>query len=427
VTLLAAIFAPLRLRLRSLAWLVFYAAACAALLGGGGMLLVRHKSDLLELLAGYLLPEGWRFSGRTLVERFVHAQARQVLINASVTVCLTAVALMFPLKERLSAAFERDARLTPEVGRGLPLWLQALEEGWLALVLITAQMTIFWVGYSPEPWRRQLAMGLSWTSLFFSTGVSFIAPLLQRHYLRYATIVKLLAKRPLTLFGFGALFALPPVLAGRYALEHGWPMQRAVGAVALTVIASVGWATIGGTATAARLLPAAQATRPPWLISRAVVNLVLLAAAAANLYLYGSVARSLHHKSQLLKCHYRVEPSSLKVDLPSELGTLLSPSGAKITVKMDLEIENPTDFDVEIEQNRIDLRFDHQPVALTAVSPLAVPAHATRTPHVEVPLMVNLSILSKGRALLDLTHWSATLYLQVTPELELPVYLLQSR
>jgi hypothetical protein len=427
VTLLAAIFAPLRLRLRSLAWLVIYAAACAALLGGAGALLVRHKSDLLDLVAAYLLPEGWRFSARTLVERFVHAQARQVLINASVTACLTAVALLFPLKERLSARFEADARLTPEVGRGLSLWLQALEEGWLALLLITAQMTIFWVGYSLEPWRKQLALGLSWAALFFSTGVSFIAPLLQRHYLRYATIVKVLVRRPLTLFGFGALFAMPPVLAGRWALEHGWPLHRAVAAVAIAVIVSVAWATLGGTATAARLLPAAQATRPPALGTRGLANLVLLAAAAANLWLYGTVARSLHHKSQLLKCHYTVLPSSLHVDLPSELGAFLSPAGAQITVKMDLQIENPTDFDVEIEQNRIDLRFEQQPVALTAVSPLAVPAHSTRTPHVEVPLHVNLSILRRGRELLDLNRWSATLYLQVTPEFELPVYLLQSR
>jgi len=425
MTLLVAIFAPLRMRPRSLGWLLVYVAACAAVLGGGGALLVRHRDDLVGLVAAYLLPESWRFAARTLVERFVHAQARQVLVNASVTVCLAAVALLFPLKERLSASFERDARLTPEVGRGLPLWLQAVEEGWLALVLATAQMTIFWVGYPPEPWRRQLALGLSWATLFFSTGVSFLAPLLQRQRLRYPTILKTLMLRPWILFGFGALFALPPVLAGRWALEHALDLKRAVMLVAAATVASVAWATLGGTAAAARLRERALATRPPHLITRALVNGLLLAAAAGNLWLYGTVARSLHHKSQLLKCHYSVVPSSLHLDVP-DLSQAWK-TGLRVTVKLDLQIENPTDFDVEIEENRIELAFDGRKVALTRVTPLAVPAHATRTPRLEVPLALDLSILRRGRELLDVDRWSATLFLRVTPELELPVYLLQRK
>jgi hypothetical protein len=425
VTLLVAIVAPLRLRARSAAWLLAYVAACAILLGTAAALLERHRHDLVDLLAAYLLPESWRFAARTLVERFLHAQGRQVLVNASVGASLTALSLLFPIKERLSASFERDARLTREPGRGLPLWLQALEEGWLALVFATAQMTIFWIGYPPHPWRKQLALALSWATLFASTGVSFLSPLWQRHRMRYATILKALLMRPFTLFGFGALFALPPVAAGHFALAHAWPFPRALLLVAATTVASVAWATLGGTAAAARLFDAARATRAPHLLTRATANLALLALAGANVWLFGAVALSLHHKSQILKCHYRVVPSSLQVDLP-ELSTVLA-NDVHVTLRLDLEIENPTAFDVEIEQNRLELRFEGVPVAFTTVTPLAVPAHLSRTAHVELPLAVNLSVLRRGRALLDRDRWSATLYLRVTPDLEFPFYLLTAQ
>ena len=131
---------------------------------------------------------------------------------------------------------------------------------------------------------------------------------------------------------------------------------------------------------------------------------------------------SLHHKSQLLKCHYRVQPSSLHLELPDLSPALLH--GIKVTLRMDVEIENPTAFDVEIEENRLDLRHDGARVALAALTPLSVPAHTTRTPHVEIPLELDLSTLKKGRALLDWSRWSATLYLRITPDFELPVYLL---
>jgi hypothetical protein len=423
VTLIHAIVAPLRMRARSLGWLIVYVLACAAVLGGGGALLVRHKQDLFDLVAAYLLPEEWRFAARSLVQRFVHAQSRQVLVNASVNACLAAVAVAFPFKERLSASFERDARLTPEPGRGLPLWLEAVEESWLTLLLLTVQFTIFWIGYPPDPLRRQIALALSWALLFFSTGVSFLAPLLQRHRLRYPTILKTLVRRPLTLFGFGALFALPPVLVGQWAAGEGLPLARAVLLVAGTVIASAAWATVGGAAASSRVLDAALATRPPRLLTRALVNGALLALAVANGWLYGTVLRSLHHKSQLLKCHYRVVPSSLHVQLP-DLTAAWKARAVRIGLAFDVEIENPTDFDVEIEDNRLEASFDGRVVARTRVPPLAVPAHQKRTPHVEVPVALDLSVLSRGRELLDGQRWAATLFLQVTPDFELPVYLL---
>jgi hypothetical protein len=408
-------------RARSFGWLLVYLMACAALLAAVGFTIVRHRQDLLDLLAAYFLPESWRYAARSVAERFWKAQDKRVLLNACVGASLTVLALLFPLKEKLSAAVEADARLTPEPGRALPLWLQAFEEGWLALVFATAQMSLFWIGYPPVKWRQELALGLSWAVLFASAGMSFLAPTWQRHRLRYFTIWKRLLKRPITFFGFGALFTLGPVYTGRYALSHGWPVERAILAIGGAAVVSVALATVVGTFVAARGLGRAATTHPPHFLTRALVNLALLALFAANVWLYGTIALSLHHKSQLLKCHYRL--AGLKVDLPELSRALLQ--HLELKLNLDLEIENPTDFDVEIERNRLEVKYEGALVARSSISPLAVPAHQTRRPHVEIPIALDTSVLKKGRQLFDKARWTATFYLTIAEDFELPIYLLK--
>jgi hypothetical protein len=251
--------------------------------------------------------------------------------------------------------------------------------------------------------------------------VSFLAPTWQRHRLRYFTIWKALLKRPMTFFGFGALFTLGPVYAGRYALAHSWPLERAVAAVGGAAVLSVALATVAGTFVAAWGLGRATATHPPHFLTRALVNLALLALFAANAWLYGNIALSLHHKSQLLKCHYGL--AGLKVDLPELSRALLQ--HLELKLNLDLEIENPTDFDVEIERNRLEVKYEGALVAKTSISPLAVPAHQKRTPHVEIPIALDTSILKKGRELFDKSRWTATFYLTIADDFELPIYLLK--
>jgi hypothetical protein len=164
-------------------------------------------------------------------------------------------------------------------------------------------------------------------------------------------------------------------------------------------------------------------------VTRLVVAGAILAGLGYNLRRYGTVALSLHHKSQILKCHYRVVPGTLHLDLPklpSSLSDLMK-TDLNMKLRMDLEIDNPTAFDVVIEQNRIEVLHDGTKVALTAITPVAIPAHQKRTPHVELPIALNASALKKGRELFDTNKWSATLYLQVSDSMELPVRLLEAK
>jgi hypothetical protein len=415
------------MRARSIAWFIVYLALCTAVLGTVGYLLQAHKDDLFAAVARYVFPSSWHFAAKELVERFLKAQVREVLINATVgTSMLLLSMLLFPIKERLSAAVERDARLSPEAPRELPLWLQALEEVWLFLMFLTAQLSIFWLGYSQDPKKRTLAVALSYLLLFAHFGIDFISPSLQRHSHRYSTILKVLLKHPIRWLLFGAVFTVPTIIAGKWSQAHPeWTFARAVGVLFGTNVVCIALAAVAGTYVGCRLLTDAAKTRRPWLLTRLVVAVGILAALGYNLRRYGAVGLSLHHKSQILKCHYRVVPGTLHMDLPRLPTSLdaLWKSELKLILRMDLEIENPTPFDVEIEENRIVVSHAGTPVALTRITPVAIPAGQKRTPHIELPIGINAAALKRGRELFDADKWTAMLYLQVTESMELPVKL----
>jgi hypothetical protein len=410
--------AILQLRGRAFGLFVVYLLACAALLALAGHLILTHRQDLIAAVSAYLFPESWRFAMEQLFERFLRSQVRGVLVNATVGGSLLLVsALLFPLKERVSAAFEARARLTTDPVREFPLWFQALEEINLAALFVTAQMSIFWIGYPPDPLRKKVALVLSYVVLFGSYGINFLSPLLQRHRLKYSTILKALFAHPLALFGFGAAFTLPSIFVAKLAAKHPeWSLQHTLVVILASNVACIAWACVAGTWVASRLLPAAQTTRPPSWATRGFSWLMILALFSANVYAFGVVGLSLHHKSQILKCRYQIVPSSLQINF--DLAALA------VALRMDLEIENPTSFDVEIEKNRLDARHAGMPFAMAQLSPLRVPAGTRVTQHVELPIRLNTHALSKGRELLDWKKWAVTLYVEVTPRFELPVYLL---
>jgi hypothetical protein len=193
-----------------------------------------------------------------------------------------------------------------------------------------------------------------------------------------------------------------------------------------TSLGCIALAIVSGTYVASRLLPAAAETRPFSFPVRALAWFGGLALLGMNLYTFGVVGRSFHHKSQILKCKYHVLPNTVSIKLP-DMENLLR-DGAKLGISFDVEIENPTPFDVEIEKNRLEVRHAGSLMALAAITPLRVPSHGKATPHVEIPVKLDAkAAIDKGRQLLDRTKWAATLYLQVTPEIELPVHLLVAK
>jgi hypothetical protein len=432
-------------RLSGRCWglLFAYLVAAGALLGAVGAVLINNQDRLRALAVSYVLPESWRFAGELLIGYFLASQAKEVLANAMASGALVAVAvLLFPLKEKLSARFEQDAALTDEPIDEFPLWLQGLEELKLALLYVTAFMVIFWIGYHPDPTRKIAASATSYAFLFFSFAIDFISPLLQRHRLRYSQVVKTLLVHPVAALGFGALFAMPAVLVGLWLKAH--PSTTFATTVLMLFAANVlaiAWAAVAGTWIASRLLEAAKQTRRSSWPARLATWALVLVAFSTSAYVFGSLGRAIHHKSQILKCEYSVDWKSIGLELPT-----LKKGGGGITgwlkraastawdavtqggnievgAHMTVRIKNPTDFDVRLEKNRVEVKHGDTLVANTSIGELAIPAGAERAERVDFKVKLNTSALAKGRELLT-NRWAITLYLELAPRFEFPVYLL---
>src|SRR5205823_3279637 len=131
---------------------------------------------------------------------------------------------------------------------------------------------------SPSPLRQHAAEVASWAVLFCQFSFNFVSPLLQRHGFRYATIARVLLRRPIVLFGFGALFTIPPVVVARIAHAHSeWSFARAVALIEIANISCIAWGTLAGAYVASRLWSSSRTVTLPSFPFRALASLCVLA------------------------------------------------------------------------------------------------------------------------------------------------------
>lgn len=428
---LAGVEAPLaarKLRSRSAVWLAIYIVAAAGILTLVGWQLIENKGTLLELAMDYVVPENWHFAARTLIHKFFAQQETLVLINAVVAAALLVVqATLFPIKEQVSAALETDAALLTEPVEEFPIWFQAWEEIKIFLALLAAQGSIFWLGYTDDPFRRKLAVVVSFLVLACNVGVDFLSPILQRHKLRYSQIIKTLFAHPLLLLGFGALFALPALGGTALAAKHEeWSSAAQVAVAFGGQVIGVALAVIGGTVAGAPLVADARTRARSHVAVRVLAWLALTGILAWNGYRFAVIGISLHHKSQLLKCDYTVDWSSFEPQLPSaiEMAIAARTDSITIAVAFDVTVHNPTGVDVEIESNRLEVRQKGLLVAQTSLPKGKVASGATTILHLNLPLRLRPSQVLRIRELITTDGWTMTLFLEVDDGFTFPVYIL---
>jgi hypothetical protein len=420
-----AVFAPAavaRMGARSLAWLVIYLLLAGGVLFGITALVAQHEDGLRGLLLTYLLPTDWHGAARGLFDTFLADQARPLLRNALLGGAMLLVSmLLFPVKEALSKAFERDAGLTDAAHDELPLWMQGYEELKLLVVYVTGHMLLFRLAYGPDPSTRLWATWLSHGFLASTIALDFIAPVLQRHGFKYATVLRTLLRRPLAALAFGAVFAAPAIWVAQAVEPLAWTEVHKLRAVFGVQVLLIAWAALAGTWLGSRLLAVSRRVPPtPWVVV-ALSWVALLGLFGHNGYVFGRLGQSMHHKSQLLKCNYDVAWSTLSVDLPS-IGSLLGPT-VEVGVTVDLRIENPTPFDLVFEDTRLVVQHDGTPMANSVLDPFMAPAMGAAKFPLHFTLALSpLELARRGRALLD-DKYALTLYVQIADGLEWPVYL----
>ena len=424
-----AVLSPAMIRImpwRAWVYLVLYIALAAALLLVTARLLIANQTRIEGLILDYLFPDSWHFAAETLIERFFAAQHRVVIINAVVLASLMAVTLvLFPVKEQLSAAFESGARLVADPVKEHPLWEQGWQEVKLLALVTALQGTIFLLGFLPYPPLKYVAIAAGHLLVILVFAVDFLAPLLQRHEGHYSRIFKTLISRPHVALAFGAVFSAPTMIVGKlWESDPTWAWDQAVPLLFGVNVLCIGWAAASGTWLASRLYPVFTRTVRSGPLTRRVASALVIALLAGNAYVYGSLGLAVHHKSQLLKCQYNVDFSSLDLDLPG-LKSLLGEQIA-VSASVDVAITNPTPFDVVIENSEVVVSHEGTPVSRAHIASLSVAAGTTATRRLAFTLSGSPGVIARGTGLFDRTKWQLILYADIAPFLRMPIPIVRS-
>ena len=133
------------------------------------------------------------------------------------------------------------------------------------------------------------------------------------------------------------------------------------------------------------------------------------------------LGRTVLTKAPLFKSQYELVDGSLKLDGVG-LWDVLS-AEPTLGFSVDLRITNPTEVDLVLEENRLELSHQGMLVATTTLEPLRVESGEVRIQRVGVELNVDLGVIRKGGALLNRSDWGAVLYVELDEGREFPIYI----
>ena len=180
------------------------------------------------------------------------------------------------------------------------------------------------------------------------------------------------------------------------------------------------WACVGGTWLAAKLWPEAKTIERPFWGTRLLYWVVLLGLFAANVRAFTALGKSVWSKAPLFKSQYALVEGSFELD---GLGVEVFSTEPRVGFSMELESPIP-EVDLVVEENRPkELVHRGTRVATTSLAPLKVEAGQLRRQRVGVELDVDISVLGRGRALLQTEEWEMVLYVQLDEGWEFPIHI----
>lgn len=393
--------------------LVIYALAATLVFSAFSWFVVSHEQTFKQLLFDYLLPQSWHDLSHTIVTFFFESQTKIVLAGVIINGAIVLASIcLFPVKEWCSKKFEHSLNSHTETQKDFPLWLQGIEEIKLLLLYITAQSIILAIGYYPYLWSTYLANTLSIGFLFYSFGLDFIAPALQRRRIKYTMIIKLLSKHSCATLCFGALFSIPILLLSQYLFNQTQMSLVQISVILFFVnIFLFTMAIPAGTYIAWTLLPILATTSQPSVKNKNLAYGLSACILSMGLFFHFTVTSSIHHKSQLLKCNYQIDWSSMSTQLP-ELQSLFS-GQENIIVSFSMNVENPTPFDVKIENSQLTFWHKDKEVSQTQLNEFAVNSQSSN----QIPMKVEIALNADNIALFSgiSEGWSAQLEFDLLP------------
>ena len=392
--------------------LATYTLLAVAVFGLTAWATMAHEQVIRQSLYAYLFPQSWHWMADKIVGFFFEAQTRVVLASFIISGALVvASALLFPIKEWCSASFEKKANPSVQF-KEFPLWMQGLEELKLLTLYIAAQSVVLAIGYYPYDWCKVLSSVLGMGVLFFTFGLDFLSPAFQRHRVRYVNIVHTLLKAAPAVLLFGAIFSAPLLFLGQWIIGHTKLSLLEVSAwLFLLNILCMAWAIPAGTQLGSKLR---QNVLKRGALKQSTIRnayIGVTAAAILGVAFHSTVALSIHHKSQILKCEYEVNWESFNTNLTSLKALFFGKETAQFT--FDLTIHNPTAFDVDIEHSTLSIWQNSVLISKTQLEPIAVASGKTAVHPIQINTQMDLNNLSHWRQLTQ--GWEVFLEFEVLP------------
>ncbi len=378
-------------------------------------LLLINQDSMKQAILAYLFPQSWQSISEKLFLFFFESQSKQVLGNLILSSSLIIASIfLFPLKEAYSATVEKELNYPNGKPLEFPLWMQGLEETRLFLFYATTQLGILWLGYYPYEWTNILSVVLSYLFLFYTFALDNISPTLQRHRLKYSKINKLLGKNNGVALIFGALYSAPALILSQWILRiESLSLLQVSSILFVFNLAFIAISIPAGTQIATELLKEAPTVAPVTRLfaRRAYIAMSLLLVVES--LLHARLVQSLHHKSQVLKAEYSVDFGSFDFDYSSADE---SPEDRSIgTVSFDLDIDNPSRFDIVFENSRVFIKKNDRLVSDIAITGFSVPAGESKSVTMKFSSQSDFSNVTLGAIRTIFDGWSIELHLQLFP------------
>jgi len=402
-----------KMKKNSFQWMAVYLSLGIVVFGVFTWLLISNEATIKNLLLDHFFPKSWHQISEQLAAFLFETQAKIVIGNMIIGGSLVLASMvLFPIKEKYSAAFEKDAQFNNGESREFPLWQQAWEETKLFLFYLTAQLIILWLGYYAYNWTKILSISLSYLFLFFTFGIDFIAPTLQRHRTSYTLMLKALLKKPVVVFSFGIIYSLPVIVTSRYIFTvETLSLVEIIGILFFTNILFLTLAVPAGTRIASMLMPEVKRTLAPLKQTKIKGYTAMALLLVLMLFLHGRLVASLHYKSQILKANYTIDWSSFDYQVPTI--SQLFQGNALSNLSIDMVIDNPTEYDIVIEASQIFITKNELSIATVDLNGFEIPSKENRRVTLKIDSSTNINRLENVNDLLE--GWRVDLQFELWP------------
>ncbi len=408
----------------SLIWAGIYLISGLVIFGCFFWLLIDHQDAIQSSILDYLFPQSWHSISVKLASFLYDSQTKTVLANLILSGSLVFSSIfLFPIKEKYSAVFEKEAKYNNGKVVEFPLLYQAWEEVKLFALYLTAQSVILWIGYYPYQWTTWMSIILSYLFLFYTFGLDLISPTLQRHRTRYSLILKLLVRNWILPLSFGLVFSLPMIILSRWIFT--WNDYSLIEISSILFLSNMVLLTLAvpiGTRIAGDLLEEKVLLLPPTKPTMFWGYATMLSLLLVTVFLHSRLLVSLHHKSQLLKANYDIDWSSIDYQLPSFSEFTEGKSFSSLSFYV--EVENPTEFDIVVEKSRLFVFKSDLELAVVDVTGFKLASKNLK--RIKIQLDTN-SDLSKMGGLHNLSKdWLVNMHLEVWPGIPFVINLIET-